>query len=1151
MPRRTHRRSLLALILVALVAPLLVQSPAAALPDAPEGLTPLDGTEVTDNPILHWEPVSGATSYRVQASTSPTFTPLLGSVNQTTVNTNFTPLTAIPTGVIHWRVAAIDGSGQGEFTTSTFERVLDGPTQLTPVDDPDGLTPLPYPGTPVRFTWQSLSYANSYELQIDDAEDFVGATIVKTDATSYTLPEAKEPGQNFFWRVRGATDTGGSGVLSEWSDIWEFRTSWTAAAGLTKPSPDETTVTDIELEWTAVLGADHYELQISTDDEFNVIDLTVGTVYGTRYSPPTTLDNEEYHWRVRPVDADGNPGTWSQIAEGDPFTFSREWEPAPTPVSPTVTMNNPPTFSWTPTQAPGSASQSESVYQIQVDDNSGFTSPSVCTTAHTMITPYDGLNGDTGTPAECNTIFTMLTAGPTYWWRVRGIDNPQAVVGIWSAVEDFTYVGPPAPTAGSTMTPATMVAPADCDLECTDSVPASPLFDWDPIAGADYYLIIVSNDANFTNIHSRWRVDDHTSFRPNSEFEDNDAGEAYYWHVRACDADPPVDVCSTDPEATVDPPSFAFQKRSADVVLTSPADDPAGLPETPIANLPRFSWQDYQDSNSSDVSAVQYRIHVATDPSFGAVIDNRVVDQPFYTPYALTYPEGPLWWRVRAVDASGNELTWSPTRRLLKQSPVLTHTSPANGANVGVTPTFDWSDQTYAAEYVVEVYRNDPTMTFPSGNRVVNQTTPYSEWTNPSPLAPGTGYSWRVRREDGQGRDGPWSAGRTFNVTASGTVAGLTPCNGDTLPNDFTVYSWDVLPSAVTYRFERSASPTFTTIAESRVTVMNAWAQTALLPKGTWYWRVVPLDAGDDPIGTTWSTCTVVRGTLPSQPTSLSIVDGLGRTTISWGAPLQAGDPPFETFRVNLEPGGIERVVGSTVRTVTINGLMNGTVYTVEVVAVSDAGESPPAVDQAEPNGCDDTPFSDVAADHLFCEEISWLYNEGITTGSTQSDGRIMYQPSAPVTRLAMAAFVHRFHDSPAPSPLSPPFFSDFTTNSPANDFYEAIQWMGTSGLSTGTPNPPGAPLYKPNEAVSRQAMSAFLHRDAGDDPPISATPYFADVGSGNTFFEDIQWMNETGLSTGTPNPPGKPLFRPNNPVSRQAMAAFLFRYDEYLNEVP
>ena len=56
-------------------------------------------------------------------------------------------------------------------------------------------------------------------------------------------------------------------------------------------------------------------------------------------------------------------------------------------------------------------------------------------------------------------------------------------------------------------------------------------------------------------------------------------------------------------------------------------------------------------------------------------------------------------------------------------------------------------------------------MTFPSGNRIINQTTTYSEWTDDDFLPPGTDYTWRVRREDGQGKDGPWSAGPTYLFT--------------------------------------------------------------------------------------------------------------------------------------------------------------------------------------------------------------------------------------------------------------------------------------------------------------------------------------------------------------------------------------------------
>jgi hypothetical protein len=55
-------------------------------------------------------------------------------------------------------------------------------------------------------------------------------------------------------------------------------------------------------------------------------------------------------------------------------------------------------------------------------------------------------------------------------------------------------------------------------------------------------------------------------------------------------------------------------------------------------------------------------------------------------------------------------------------------------------------------------------------------------------------------------------------------------------------------------------------------------------------------------------------------------------------------------------------------------------------------------------------------------------------------------------------------------------------------------------------------------------------------------------VGPTHPFYPDIQWMADTGLSTGTPNLPGKPLYKPADAVSRQAMAAFLYRFNELIN---
>lgn len=182
--------------------------------------------------------------------------------------------------------------------------------------------------------------------------------------------------------------------------------------------------------------------------------------------------------------------------------------------------------------------------------------------------------------------------------------------------------------------------------------------------------------------------------------------------------------------------------------------------------------------------------------------------------------------------------------------------------------------------------------------------------------------------------------------------------------------------------------------------------------------------------------------------------------------------------------------------------------------------------------------FVDVGSAHPFVEDITWMAARRITTGFP--DGS--YRPGESVQRMAMAAFLWRAHGEPA-SGLEEPFFADVAADHP---FFEAIQWMAATGQSTGSPNPGGGkPLFSPSRAVSRQAMAAFLFRAAQEPPSGLSSPFFADVGGDHPFFDAVQWMAGTGLSAGTPNPGAAPWFKPSDPVSRQAMAAFLHRYDE------
>ena len=180
--------------------------------------------------------------------------------------------------------------------------------------------------------------------------------------------------------------------------------------------------------------------------------------------------------------------------------------------------------------------------------------------------------------------------------------------------------------------------------------------------------------------------------------------------------------------------------------------------------------------------------------------------------------------------------------------------------------------------------------------------------------------------------------------------------------------------------------------------------------------------------------------------------------------------------------------------------------------------------------------FTDVVPGLPFYADINWMSQRGIAGGF--EDGS--FRPTTAVSRQAMASFLLKLAGQPA-TLLSQPFFADVGEGHP---FYGAIQWMGSHGVSVGTPNPHGGkPLYKPNDPVSRQAMAAFLWRYAEEPAAQLDDPFFFDVGAGSTFYAPIEWMGESGVSRGTPYPPFKPLYYPTNPVSRQAMAAFLHRY--------
>lgn len=174
-------------------------------------------------------------------------------------------------------------------------------------------------------------------------------------------------------------------------------------------------------------------------------------------------------------------------------------------------------------------------------------------------------------------------------------------------------------------------------------------------------------------------------------------------------------------------------------------------------------------------------------------------------------------------------------------------------------------------------------------------------------------------------------------------------------------------------------------------------------------------------------------------------------------------------------------------------------------------------------------PFHDVPAGSQFADEITWLKDSKITTGYADST----YRPLDQVSREAMAAFLYRIQGRPLYNAPAQSKFKDIG----GSQFYKEINWLGATGVSTGW----NGNTFGPSQAINRDAMAAFLYRLAGSpayNPP--RTSPFKDVAVSNQFYKEISWLAATGISTGW----NDGTFRPFEPIKRDAMAAFLSRYD-------
>ncbi|MFQ6172861.1 cell wall-binding repeat-containing protein [Oryzobacter sp. R7] len=937
---------------------------------APADRSPANTTSPTvEEVVLDWKPLAGASSYQLQISPDEFFNNPIGGTLAVN-STRYSPNPTLPAGSYYWRVRGMSTASspepgawstpwvftrawpaglassrpRGTESSNAFNQVV-----LTSPADAD------YTLTEPVLTWQPQREAATYQVDIGTDVNFSPLTF-DTCYTNHTIfspyahvegdgsgcnPVKLDPGQVMYWRVR-ALDGTVNGVYSTTRSFLYDPTRVVPVA-----PADGSTVSVPVLKWTPVDNIAKYKVSIAPVTPVAGCSAVTAITYNTTYVPEalSLLCTGQMRWTVQSMEDDTELSRLPAIADWWTFTVT---PPSSAGSMGTVTTTpldgvHPPLMTWTPR-----TSATKYTIFVSVAGAGSYTAANI------------GTNRSGFSYTGENTTWPDLLLPGSYTFYVNAYDASNNLLET-SPVGSFTI----------SSWPTAQLQTPKCQAGVVCTLHDTPRLDWLPIANAGSYLVYLAKDPNFTNIE---RVDRTAVSELNylDSLADSQAGESYYWYVRPCGGA----VCGPF-DTSVFPLAGAFRKESLPVEALSPKKSGATPPV--VTDEVTFTWKDYLATNfpldgqtpiGSQVpetvtqEASSYTVEVSTTAEFTQVIDTKTgIDQTTYTPQLTTYPDGPLFWRVRAFDASGNPLTWSCVPGTSPRAPqpacsdfAFTKTStpptlvtPSSGSAVDRAPALSWLPMPYARTYEVEVYSN-PAQALNPANRVVLMTTRQTAAIANTSLPAGD-YGWRARRVDTNARPGAWTTDTNTGLrlfTVAGTPPALVkPAAGATVADNAVLFEWGAVAGVSRFRVDVSKD-SFTTTLATATTDMTAWAPVlaARWAAGQYQWRVTALDAAGLALATS-ATRTFSILTPPGPPTAVTATAGAAQAVVSWTAPVNTGGSTITGYRVTSSPGGITATTSGQT-TATVTGLTNGTTYTFTVVAINAQGES---VSSAASNG--------------------------------------------------------------------------------------------------------------------------------------------------------------------------------------------------------
>lgn len=154
----------------------------------------------------------------------------------------------------------------------------------------------------------------------------------------------------------------------------------------------------------------------------------------------------------------------------------------------------------------------------------------------------------------------------------------------------------------------------------------------------------------------------------------------------------------------------------------------------------------------------------------------------------------------------------------------------------------------------------------------------------------------------------------------------------------------------------------------------------------------------------------------------------------------------------------------------------------------------------------------------------------------TAEDGVTTASYTVTVTTAALPTPIKPAVDNTKPASDSKPKLP-FTDVSTSDWFYSDVMFVYENGLFSGT----DSRSFSPNASMTRAMLVTVLYRLEGE-PAGTGSSSFSDVCSGSYYEQAVAWAAANGIVTGT----GSTSFSPDAKVTREQLAAILYRYAQY-----